>query len=226
MKFRRKSESEEPVLLDVELETVDDTDDPVDEPVEETAEDATGAPDDGLAAGPFDADEAYPDEPRVDLGSLLLPQRDGIDIQLQVDQASGQVMAVLLTAEEGGVELRAFAAPRAGDLWSEALPQLVADAVQRGGATAQRDGRWGPELLCQFPVAMPDGEEGVQPSRVAGVNGPRWLLRATFLGAPAVDQSVGDQWDDVVAGIVVHRGEGPLPVGEALPLVMPPTGDA
>jgi hypothetical protein len=222
VKFRRKSESEEPMLLDVEVETVDDLDDLE----EESAGDAPAGATAREAAGPFDTDEAYSEEPRIDLGSLLLPQREGVDLQLQIEQETGQVVAVLLTAEEGGVELRAFAAPRAGDLWAEALPQLAADAAQRGGATAHREGRWGPELLCQFPVTMPDGEEGVQPSRVVGVNGPRWLLRATFLGAPAVDQSIGDQWDDLLASIVVHRGEGPLPVGEALPLVIPPTGDA
>jgi len=222
VKFRRRSESasEEPILIDVEVETVDVVDD------DEQAEEAHEPRDARLAAGPYDLEEDFAEEARIDLGSLLLPQRDGLNLQMQLDQASGEVMACLLTAEEGGVELRAFAAPRAGDLWSETLPQLAADASQRGGVTAVREGRWGTELLCQFPVTMPDGEEGVQASRIAGINGPRWLLRATFLGAPGIDQNAGDVWDDLVAGIVVRRGDSPLPVGEALPLVMPATGEA
>ena len=38
--------------------------------------------------------------------------RAGLELQLQVDEASGQVVAVVLAGEDGAVELRAFAAPR------------------------------------------------------------------------------------------------------------------
>ena len=93
----------------------------------------------------------------------------------------------MLAAEEGAIELRAFAAPRNGDLWSEVRPQIAADVSQHGGTATEREGRWGTELVCQMQVVLPDGNQAMQPSRIIGVNGPRWLLRATFLGQPAVE---------------------------------------
>ena len=102
------------------------------------------------------------------------------------------------------------------------LPQLAADVQARGGQVGQRDGNFGPELLCQLAVTLPDGEQGVQPSRILGINGPRWMLRATFLGRPAVEAEVGQAWEGVLHHVVVSRGRTALPKGEALPIVLPP----
>lgn len=186
---------------------------------------AAGAPQVGGPRGPFDADELPAEAAqvgRIDLGSLQIPPVEGLELRLQVDEASGQIAAVLLTGEEGAIELRAFAAPRNGDLWGEVLPQLAADVQQRGGQVGQRDGNFGPELICQLGVTLPDGQEGVQPSRILGINGPRWMLRATFLGRPAVEMEVGEAWETVLHHVVVNRGRTAMPKGEALPIVIPP----
>lgn len=176
-------------------------------------------------AGPYDADE-LPDAAagveRVDLGSLQVAPFPGCELRLQVDEASGAVQAALLTAEDGALELRAFAAPRNGDLWREVRPQLSADVARRGGTVTEREGRWGPELLCRLGVQMPDGQAGTQVSRIIGINGPRWLLRATLLGRPAVDEDYARSWEEGLAGVVVRRGSAAMPVGEALPLTLPP----
>lgn len=175
--------------------------------------------------GPWDEDELPPaldGVERADLGSLLIPAPEGKEVRLQVDEQSGDIAAVLIAGPDGALELKAFAAPRHGDLWSDVLPQLRADVAQRGGATAERDGIWGRELLCQLQVQMPDGQPGVQPSRIIGVNGPRWMLRATFLGQPAVDPENAVEWERLLAGVVVRRGDSAMPQGEALPLTLPP----
>jgi hypothetical protein len=79
--------------------------------------DATG--DDGAVAGPYDADDLPEDgAERVDLGSLLIVPEPGRELRLQVDEASGTVQSVVLAGSDGALELRAFAAPRNGDLWS------------------------------------------------------------------------------------------------------------
>lgn len=188
---------------------------------------AGGAPAEAEAesAGPFDADELP--EPldaadRVDLGSLVLAPFPGRELRLQVDDATGAVQAALLTAEDGALELRAFAAPRHGDLWGDVRPQLTDDVQRRGGTVTEREGRWGTELVCQLGVQLPDGQTGVQVSRIIGINGPRWLLRATLLGRPAVDDDYARSWEDGITDIVVRRGTGAMPVGEALPLTLPP----
>lgn len=218
MKFRRKSTTE---AVEIDLDAIPD-DGEID--LDRAGDAAEGAVADG-PRGPYDIDEIPADaQPigRIDLGSLHIPSVDGLELRLQVDEATGQIAAVMLTGEDGALELRAFAAPRNGDLWGEVLPQLAADVQARGGQVGQRDGNFGPELLCQLAVTLPDGEQGVQPSRILGINGPRWMLRATFLGRPAVEAEVGQAWEGVLHHVVVSRGKTALPKGEALPIVIPP----
>ena len=202
MKFRRKAAETQPT-----------------EPAEVAAAEAEPV------RGPYDADavpDTAADVQRIDLGSLRIAPSDGRELRLQVDERSGTVQAVLLTAGDGALELRAFAAPRHGDLWSEVRPQLAADVARRGGTATEREGRYGTELVCQLAVQLPDGQSGIQPSRIIGVNGERWMLRATLLGRPAVEPESAQEWEDVLADVVVDRGRVAMPVGEALPLTMPP----
>jgi hypothetical protein len=201
--FRRKARS------DSGAPGPDDLDDPLSDDVE-------------LGSGPWDS-ESVPDDEigRVDLGSLRVPPREGTELRLQVDEATGEVQSVMLAGEEGAIELRAFAAPRNGDLWAEVRPQIAADIAKHGGTATEREGRFGTELVCQMQVVMPDGSQAMQPSRIVGVNGSRWLLRATFLGKPAVEPEGSEDWDDALADVVVHRGSHAMPSGDALPLKLP-----
>lgn len=198
MKFRRRSES-----------------DAVEESVDETVE---AAP----AVGPFDVDDLPAGGPeRVDLGALLILPEPGRELRLQVDETTGDVQAVVLAGADGALELRAFAAPRHGDLWSTVRPQLAADVAQHGGTATEREGRFGTELLCQMSVQRDDGKAGTQPSRIIGINGPRWMLRATLLGRPAMEPDGAGEWEDTIATIAVRRGTGAMPVGDALPVALP-----
>jgi hypothetical protein len=174
------------------------------------------------APGPYDADE-LPDDgvERVDLGSLLIEPEQGRELRLQVDETSGNVQSVMLAGPDGAIELRAFAAPRNGDLWSEVRPQTAADMAQRGGTATEREGRFGTELVCQVQVKRTDGGTAMQPSRIVGINGSRWLLRATFLGRPAVETDGVDDWEETVTKVAVRRGAQAMPVGEPLPVVLP-----
>lgn len=172
--------------------------------------------------GPFDADDLPEDGvERVDLGSLLIAPQDGRELRLQVDEASGQVQSVMLAGADGALEMRAFAAPRNGDLWAEVRPQIAAEMSQRGGTATEREGRFGTELVCQLTVKKPEGGTAVQPSRIVGINGPRWLLRATLLGKPALEVDDDSVWLDSLEQVAVRRGAHALPVGEPLPLVLP-----
>ncbi len=198
MKFRRKS-------------TTDDGEQGVDD-----------APAPGRAPGPWDVDDLGDDgTERVDLGSLLLQPETGRDLRLQVDEASGDVQSVVLTGRDGALDVRAFAASRHGDLWSEVRPRIAADMARRGGTATEQEGRFGTELACEVRVRTPDGGVGVQQSRVVGVNGPRWMLRATFIGRPAVDAVAAVDWEEVLERVVVRRGQNPVPPGEPLPIKLP-----
>lgn len=174
------------------------------------------------ASGPHDVTTAPQGVERIDLGSLLLPPTPGREVRLQVNEATDEVGAVLLVAEDGAVELQAFSAARSGGLWEEVRPQIIADIRRRGGDCQEREGRFGPELLCRVPAKLPDGSAGVQVTRIIGVDGPRWMLRATLLGRPALEPDQAGEWEDVIADVVVRRGEGAMPVGRPLPFVLPP----
>jgi hypothetical protein len=182
----------------------------------------TEAPEQAPDRGPFDIDDIDPDAEYIDLGSMLLRPVDGLELRLQVDEASGAVSAVLLVAEEGLLEVRAFASSRGGDLWGDARREIAADTARRGGTATEQEGPFGAELLCQVPVTGPDGEALVQPSRIIGHTGPRWFLRATVAGRPAVDADYAQRFEDAFAGVVVNRGVDAMPPGEALPLRLPP----
>ena len=174
------------------------------------------------AAGPYDAEEIGDDGvERVDLGSLLIPPVQGAELRIQVDERTQQVQAVLLAGAEGALELRAFSAPRNGDLWSEVRPQLAADMARRGGTATEQEGSFGTELSCRLTVQTSDGRTGEQPSRIVGVNGSRWMLRATFLGKPALDAETGAEWEETLRAIAVRRGDHAMPVGDPLPVVLP-----
>lgn len=187
----------------------------------EAAEATAGAATPELPTGPYDAEE-LPDDgiDRVDLGSLLIGPEEGRELRLQVDEKSGLVQSVMLAGRDGALELRAFAAPRNGDLWADVRPQIAADMAQRGGTATEREGRFGTELVCEMQVQRPDGM-AAQPSRIVGINGSRWLLRATLLGRPAVQLDDSTDWEDVLTRVAVRRGIHALPVGEPLPLVLP-----
>ena len=111
--------------------------------------------------------------------------RPGLELRLQVDEAAQTVAAVMLAGPESGLELRAFAAPRWDGIWDEVRKDIAAEAAKRGGTATELDGEFGTELKIVVPVQTPDGRKATQTSRIVGVDGPRWLLRGTFLGKSA-----------------------------------------
>ena len=204
MKFRRKAQSD----------AVED-----DRVVDDLNEEREGDAEDLLADGPFDSEE-LPDEEveRLDLGSLLIIAEPNRELRLQVDEASGVVQSVVIAGPDGALDLRAFAAPRNGDLWSDARPKIAAEVAQAGGTATEREGPWGTELICE--VGQRSG--GTQVSRVVGINGPRWMLRCSLLGAAASRPDDAKDWEESIRKVAVHRGAHAMPVGEGLPVVMPP----
>jgi hypothetical protein len=125
---------------------------------------------------------------------------------------------VQIVGPDGAVELRAFAAPRSGDLWSEVRPQIAAEVAQGGGTATEHEGPWGPELILRT------GQRGGQQQvvRMIGVNGPRWMLRCQLVGAGAQRPDDSAAWEETIRKVAVHRGAHAMPVGEALALTMPP----
>lgn len=173
--------------------------------------------------GPWDSSERSPegDPTYLDLGALLVRVREGLDVQLPTDGDSEDIGSVVLVAENSALELRAFAATRSGGLWEEVRDDLILEVARLEGECEQVDGPFGPELRIKVPVVLPDGEQGFQPSRIVGVEGPRWLLRATFLGEAGLNPADEGLLIDTFRDVIVVRGGEPRIPREALLLTLP-----
>ena len=149
-------------------------------------------------------------EDRIDLGALVITGMPGMELRLQVDEQTGEVQAILLVLEDSALELRAFAAPKKSGIWTEVRREIAAEASRMGGTATETEGPFGTELVLVVPVEDPDGQIFSQTSRVIGVDGPRWLLRATVLGRAAVEPDAAPPMEETLRNVIVVRGSEPM----------------
>ena len=192
-------------MLGRRKDKVDDLDAPVDA---DDVEPPSAGP---RANGPWDSTEkdVGGDSAYLDFGSLLILGRPGFNLQMPTDDDQGTIGSVVLVTENSGLELRAFADARSGGLWDAVRADLEEEAKRLDGEAQQVDGPFGPELHIKVPVTLPEGEEGFQPTRIIGIEGPRWMLRATFLGQEALEPSDDSLLMQALQDVVVVRGADP-----------------
>jgi hypothetical protein len=165
--------------------------------------------------GPYDITEAPSGIPQLDLGSLLVPAVDGVEVRVQADN-EGRIQQVVLVVGESGLQLGVFAAPRTEGIWDEVRAEIRKQLFEDGVAAEEVDGVYGPELRAR--VRTP---EGLTDIRFVGIDGPRWLVRAVYQGPAAVDPSVAPALVECLQNLVVKRGIEAMPVREPLPLTLP-----
>lgn len=175
--------------------------------------------------GPWDVDEVDLDAEenrrgRLDLGGLVLRGRAAVQIRIDVDEKTRRVRSVTFLQEGSALQLQAFAAPRSTGIWADVAQEIAADSTRRGGTATRRSGPYGTELEVVLPVKTSDGRAATQASRIVGIDGPRWMLRASFLGA-AVDPERAGDLDAVLRDTVVVRGDDPMAPRDMLPLRIP-----
>ena len=219
--FRRRRRDDEPQDSQVAAESAPDD---VDE--EASADDAVSVPAPagaGRENGPWDAGEV--DDPaaggRVDLGGMWLPARPGLEVRVEADQATSQVVAVTVVLADSALQLQPFAAPRTESIWDEVRGEIRAGITKQGGTSDEVDGPLGTELRTKVPVRSADGSSGVQPARFVGVDGPRWFLRGVLTGRAAVEEDAGADLVAVFRDVVVVRGYEAMAPREPIPLRLP-----
>ena len=171
----------------------------------------------GPGAGPWDSRERYPQRQRVDLGSLLIPVNPDQEVQLNV--AGEQIVAASVTFSDSALQVQAFAAPKSGGLWEDVRQEIMTAVVEAGGAAEEAEGPFGPELHVRVPGEPP--QAGLQPIRFLGVDGPRWFLRGVITGPAAVDPAAAAAFEEIFAGLVVVRGDHPVPPRDLLEIQLP-----
>src|SRR3954468_1289649 len=190
---------------------------PTDAPPSEALRHSLAADDEPPAPehGPYDQRHAPSDVQRLDLGSLLIPAIEGVEVRVQANP-DGVVEQVVLVDGESALQLGVFAAPRSEGIWDEVRAEIAQAMSADGVAPREVAGPYGIELTAR--VNTPEGPADV---RFVGVDGPRWMVRALYQGAAAADPSREGALGAVLSGLVVVRDEEARPVREALPLRLP-----
>lgn len=180
--------------------------------------------------GPFDYDEVdLEDDPieRMDLGALIITPVEGMEVRFQIEQSSGRATAVLLLMAESAVELSVYATPRSGNFWPEVRREVVTVTEKQHGTAELAEGPFGVEVRRMMPVTTPDGKNGLQPSRMIMVEGPRWALRAVVYGKAALVNNDGTPEEgilelrEVFRDTIVRRGTDPMAPGSLIALTLP-----
>ncbi|HHX46217.1 hypothetical protein ABH903_002725 [Brevibacterium epidermidis] len=195
-----------------------DSDDDLDE---EEALLEKSAPFDRSEKGPFDISEEYPEHDRLDLGALKVPVVDGMQVRLDTDDDSQRVLAVTLIHDGGGIQLQAFATPRSEGLWNTVRGQLAESVTKQGGESTELHTSLGKELAIEVPAKTESGRPGKRAMRFAGIDGPRWFVRAVFSGKAVTDDEVRAELSALFRGVVVDRGEEAMAPRELIALTAP-----
>ncbi len=213
---------------DRSAESADEVDDTYDEELDGEAADAADAEDDSdpvqpdRPTGPWDVDDAPSDEVvRLDLGSMRIPGTPGTEIQVNLDEAGGSVIAVTAVHGESTLQLQAFAAPRREGIWAEVRRELAAEITKDGGLADAEEIPIGTSLKAQLPFPQPGGGTALAAVRFIGCDGPRWFLRGVLTGPAAADLALAEPLLGVFTGTVVVRGNEAHAPREALPLRLP-----
>ena len=196
----------------------DDEDEPGDQYEADEADDAPRA--DHLEDGPYDEADA-PEEDRIDLGGLLVPTVDGMELRMEVDQRTSAVTGANLVIEGSSLQVQAFAAPKSRGLWEDVRTSLRDSVVKQGGTAETRPGVFGTELITRLPVKRADGRTGYRPARFMGIDGRRWFLRAILTGKALGDPEQSRRFETLVSRLVVVRGTEAMAPQELIPLHLP-----
>jgi hypothetical protein len=167
------------------------------------------------AGGPYDVSEAPDNVTRLDLGSLLIPAIEGVEVRVQANQ-EGNVQQVVLVNGPSALQLGVFAAPRSEGIWEEVRTEIRKSLFNDGVAAEEVNGEYGVELRARVRTA-----DGLADIRFVGVDGPRWMVRGVFQGPAAVDPATAGPLAVCLRELVVVRGQEAKPMREPLPLRLP-----
>ncbi len=171
--------------------------------------------------GPYDRSEVTDLGDRLDFGALALQPVEGMELRLDVDEQAGQVTGVTAVLGESACQVQAFAAPKSSGIWDAIRDDIADGLIAGGGSASEQLGELGIELSVRIPARGADGRTTHSAARFAGVDGPRWFLRAVFTGAAALDDEAAVPLLAFVRDTVVQRGGEARAPRELLELKVP-----
>lgn len=168
--------------------------------------------------GPFDATELTGIGERLDAGALWLPIVPEAQIQFSTDESQENIIGVVYLIADSALQLQPFAAPKSSGIWEEVRLDMRTSVAKQGGSSTEVSGPFGTELNAMMPLA---GAQNFAPHRFLGIDGPRWLLRATLYGRAGADQTAAAPLLEILQNVAVYRGSEPIVPRSLLPLKLP-----
>lgn len=217
--------STEQAAVEAEDESAKDTDPSRD--LDDPRWDDLDAHKDWREDGPFDFDEVDLDADeveRLDLGTVIFTPFDGMNLQLQVDEQTNQVQAVLAAMGNSAIEVSLFAAPAQTSMIKEIRHDMAAATEQIGGTMQMGVGPFGTELRRVIPMKDTEGKDAFHVSRTWFAQGPRWLLRGVVMGEAALEtgtEGTSELFYEFFCNCVVRRDEQPRVPGDLIPMQLP-----
>lgn len=230
---KKKAEQADEVEEVEELDELEDDEDEADEAAEDDAEQNEYAKWDELDSqdwredGPFDITEVDLDADevdRMDFGALVITPFEGMKLQLQVDQSSQQVQAVLAMFEQSGIEVSLFAAPTGSSMLPEIRGEMLNATAAAGGDVTLVEGPFGTEIRRVIPLTNAEGQSMYHVSRTWFAQGPKWLLRGVLMGEAGMSEEITGSTEvlfEFFSNIVVRRGSAPMVPGNLIPMDIP-----
>ncbi len=173
----------------------------------------------GEGSGPWDGAGSFPQRERLDFGSLLVPVREGLDVQVNMAEDVG--VWVTVVRGDNALQLQAFAAPKTSGLWDEVRQEIAEEVAKSGGDSQEAQGPFGTELHARVRPAGDGRRQQLEPVRFMGVDGPRWFLRGVISGPAARHPEQARPLEDLFADVVVVRGDHPAPPRDLLEIRLP-----
>ena len=175
------------------------------------------APADRAMFGPFDSSEIDLAAGFLDFGAIRFSPRADVGIKLEVEEATGRVVALTLELGDSILQVSVFAAAKHEGIWLDVISQLSESIMSSGGAVTETHSQVGFGIHAE--VMQPDGS--LRKMRFIGTDGPRWFIRGSITGAAATNDVAFAEIEELFRSLVVHRGDSPMPPKEPLEIVVP-----
>lgn len=168
--------------------------------------------------GPYDAGEVsiadfdFSDFAKgtLDLGSLQIPLPKDSEVQVEMGDQGPRMLHIV--TRYGRITPVAFAGRSSAGQWREATREIAEGMRKDGLSVRVEEGPWGREVV---------GVANDREIRIAGVDGPRWMLRMTMISPAERAEDMKNLGHEVIARTFVNRGDTPILAGSPLPVALP-----
>ncbi len=168
-------------------------------------------------AGPYDSKDLNAPLEVANFGSISFTPNSLVSVRAEVEQESGKMIAIAFDYKQSSLQVQAFSSPKGASIWNEVVEDISNSLMSQGVRVESQVGAFGLELIAE----LPDQSLKSSTVRMFGYGGDRWLLRGTIVGAAVSEIDERAFLEDIFRGIVVNRGETPMPPRELLPLELP-----